>query len=56
MDFEILCNPEKYGYEPCHFCNGYGSSFKEPNSKCSVCGGSGLLKKKGKTNDRQKKK
>ena len=28
----------------CDHCNGYGSSLKEENAKCTKCGGSGLVK------------
>jgi len=47
MKIEILMDPEKYGYEVCDHCNGYGSSFQDPNDvdRCSKCGGSGLVKK-----------
>jgi len=45
MDFGIMMNPEKYGYEQCSHCNGYGSSLKEQADTCTVCGGSGLVKK-----------
>ena len=44
--FEIMLDPEKYGYEQCTHCNGYGSSLKDPDGvdRCSRCGGLGLLK------------
>ena len=47
MDFKIIANPEKYGYEECSWCNGYGTSFKDPEgvNTCTKCGGSGLQKK-----------
>ena len=45
--FEIMLNPEKYGYKQCPHCNGYGSSLKDPEgvNRCSWCGGTGLMKK-----------
>ncbi|MFC1591649.1 hypothetical protein ACFL43_03895 [Thermodesulfobacteriota bacterium] len=45
---EIMINPDKYGYEVCGHCNGYGSSMKDPEGvdTCTRCGGSGLVKKK----------
>ncbi len=46
MDLEILLYPEKYGYEECTHCNGYGSSLKEDTPVCSKCQGNGLIKKK----------
>jgi DnaJ-class molecular chaperone len=45
LDFEVMCNPEKYGYVECPNCNGYGSSLYEKNSVCNMCKGSGLVKK-----------
>jgi len=33
------------GYEVCPHCDGYGSSLKEVQDKCSHCGGTGLKKK-----------
>jgi len=47
MEFKIIANPEKYGYKECPHCNGYGSSFQDPDDvdRCSKCGGSGLVKK-----------
>jgi DnaJ-class molecular chaperone len=47
MNFDILMNPEKYGYEMCPHCNGYGSSLKDPVgvNSCTKCGGVGLVKK-----------
>ncbi len=41
---EIMMDPQKYGYTICHFCNGYGSSFKESLDRCSKCSGLGLIK------------
>lgn len=45
--FEIMMNPEKYGYEQCHHCNGYGSSLKDSVgvNQCTKCKGIGLVKK-----------
>ena len=45
--FEIMLNPEKYGYKQCPHCNGYGSSLKDQEGvdRCSRCGGTGLVKK-----------
>lgn len=47
LNVDIMLDPEKYGYEECSHCNGYGSSLKDPAdvNKCSKCGGSGLTKK-----------
>ena len=47
MEFKIMLDPEKYGYKECPHCNGYGSSFQDPNDvdRCSKCGGDGLVKK-----------
>lgn len=36
----------EHGMEICGHCNGYGSSLKEPDDKCTKCGGSGLVKQK----------
>lgn len=46
-DFDKILNPEKYGMVECKHCNGYGSSLKDPEgvNTCTVCGGSGLVKK-----------
>ena len=45
--FEIMMNPEKYGYVQCPHCNGYGSSLKDPVgvNQCTRCNGLGLVKK-----------
>ncbi len=47
---EIMFNPEKYGYEVCSHCNGYGSSLKDSAGvdRCSQCGGMGLIKQEEK--------
>lgn len=45
MTVDMLLNPDKYGLKQCPHCNGYGSSLKEQASRCTVCGGSGLVKK-----------
>lgn len=47
ISFDILMEPEKYGYKICNHCHGYGSSFKDPEGvdTCSVCGGNGVVKK-----------
>lgn len=47
MNIEIMMNPDKYGYIECPHCNGYGSSFKDPEgvNRCSKCNGDGLVKK-----------
>ena len=42
---ELFLHPEKYGYEECKNCNGYGSSLREDTLKCVKCSGSGLVKK-----------
>jgi len=45
--FDIAMYPEKYGYELCDHCNGYGSSLKDPDGvdRCTKCGGKGFQKK-----------
>ena len=45
--FDIMLNPEKFGYMQCPNCNGYGSSFKDPKGLniCTRCGDSGLIKR-----------
>ncbi len=45
--FEIMLNPEKFGYMQCPHYNGYGSSLKDPEGVniCTKCDGSGLIKK-----------
>ena len=47
MDVDILFDPQRYGYEVCPHCNGYGSSLKDPVGvdKCCLCGGLGLVKR-----------
>lgn len=45
LPVEALLDPEKHGYTMCSHCNGYGSSLKEKPPKCTICGGTGLLKK-----------
>lgn len=45
IDMKIMMDPEKYGYQICTHCNGYGSSLKESSDRCTACGGSGLVKK-----------
>lgn len=52
LDFEILIDPEKYGYTECKKCNGYGSSLQEEVDICTVCGGTGVVKK-GETNEKE---
>ena len=46
---KISLDLEKYGYRECPHCNGYGSSLKDPEGvdTCTMCNGSGLIKKKG---------
>ena len=46
-NFEIMLDPEKFGYMQCPHCHGYGSSLKDPEGVniCTRCGGSGLIKK-----------
>ena len=41
-DYHLNLNPEKYGMMECKHCNGYGSSLKEEQPKCSKCSGTGL--------------
>ncbi len=45
--FEIMVDPQKYGYTQCPHCNGYGSSLKDPEGvdTCTMCHGWGLVKK-----------
>jgi len=45
VSVEMMMNPKKYGLVECPNCNGYGSSMKESSPRCTVCGGSGLVKK-----------
>ena len=56
--FEIMLNPEKYGYMECPHCKGYGSSLKDPEGvdTCTMCLGTGLIKKvqEDLTNDRNR--
>ena len=54
MNMDIILNPEKHGYEECKHCNGYGSSLKDPEGVdvCTICGGSGLVKKQESEDDR----
>ena len=50
IPFEVILNPDKYGYKQCDHCNGYGSSLKDPRGvdRCTKCGGVGLIKKEEK--------
>jgi DnaJ-class molecular chaperone len=53
MDIETMLDMamgRECGYEQCSHCNGYGSSLKESAGRCTVCGGSGMVKK-GKEKD-----
>lgn len=43
---DIMFNPEKFGYAECSHCNGYGSSLKETEEKCTNCNGTGVVKEK----------
>jgi len=47
IPLDALFAPEKYGCVQCSHCNGYGSSFKDPEGvrQCPVCHGIGLVKK-----------
>jgi len=49
--FQLMINPEKYGFTQCGHCNGYGSSLKEEADRCTECEGLGLvpMKKEGKS-------
>lgn len=50
MDFKIMLNPKKYGYEECDKCHGFGhecGNFEE----CEKCEGSGLMKSKEKNTE-----
>ena len=51
---DAIFDPENSGYVECDHCNGYGSSLKDPEgvNKCTKCGGSGLVKKDKKENDK----
>jgi DnaJ-class molecular chaperone len=40
-----MLDPEKYGKTTCPHCNGYGSSLKEQEAKCTFCFGTGLVGK-----------
>ena len=40
MNFEDLWNRE--GIILCEHCDGYGSSLKEEQDRCSCCGGTGV--------------
>ena len=51
MDVKVMFEPEKYGYEICPHCNGYGSSLKEDSYRCTKCYGLGLIKKGDLTDD-----
>jgi PHP family Zn ribbon phosphoesterase len=44
-----MFNPEKYHMNFCHECHGLGKVSNKDNSKevCQVCGGFGLIKKRG---------
>jgi len=46
VNIDAILNPQKYGYEECPHCHGYGSSLKDPEgvNTCTRCGGSGLVK------------
>jgi len=41
--FELMINPEKFGFTQCSHCNGYGSSLKEDSERCTQCEGLGLV-------------
>jgi len=44
--FEVIQNPEAHGHEECGHCHGYGSSLSDPgDTRCTVCGGSGVVPK-----------
>jgi DnaJ-class molecular chaperone len=46
-DFKIIIDPEKYGYEECPHCHGFGSSLEDPEGVniCTKCEGDGVVKK-----------
>jgi DnaJ-class molecular chaperone len=44
--FNLIFEPEKYGYTICTHCNGYGSSLKEEADRCTKCEGLGLMPNK----------
>jgi len=48
-NFEIMLNPEKFGYMWFPHCNGYRSSLKDQEGVniCTKCGGTGLIKSEG---------
>jgi DnaJ-class molecular chaperone len=43
--FEEAMDPQSFGKEECHHCNGYGSSLKDPEGvdRCTRCGGEGIV-------------
>jgi len=43
--FQLMTDPEKYGFTQCGHCNGYGSSLKEDSDRCTQCEGLGLVPK-----------
>ena len=43
-DMDVMMNPQKYGYDECPHCNGYGSSLKDDAPRCCICDGTGLVK------------
>jgi len=51
--FDQIANPQKYGLEQCPHCNGYGSSLKEKDDRCTKCGGSGMMTKEEAANYKQ---
>jgi DnaJ-class molecular chaperone len=46
--FDIMLDPQKYGYIECPHCNGYGSSLKDPDGvdTCTKCNGWGVIKER----------
>ena len=54
-DIDMFFNPEKYNKKVCTHCNGYGSSLKEKEERCTRCGGTGLVDKDTVSSDTKQK-
>ena len=44
ITFQMMMEPAKHGLVQCPHCSGYGSSLRESDSRCSQCGGTGLVR------------